>query len=98
MPLANAVDALGDRVLRQDTAPNHAGIDQRMASQHRARIEHRIATDFSPVADQRAEFAQAGGEDGMIDAERNEVAGELEIGNDDACGEMDLAPRIESPT
>ena len=58
----DTVDGFRDRVGGQDAAPGDAGIDQRAAPEDRAGIDHGVAADLGPVADERAELAQAGGE------------------------------------
>ena len=51
---------LGHAVGRKDALPLHAGVNDRIASDHGTGAHHGIASNFSTVADNRAEFAQTG--------------------------------------
>ena len=57
----NRLPQLDDAVCRQDPTKTYSGIDDAISTNDRARIENRVAADFRPIANYRAEFPQAGG-------------------------------------
>src|SRR5689334_2489264 len=52
---------LRDVIRREHAAPLHAGINDRAPSDQRAGREHAVATDLGLIADDGAEFFEAGG-------------------------------------
>src|ERR1700691_4289971 len=85
---ADAVGAFRDGVGGEDAAPGYAGVDERAASQDGAGIDDGVAADFASAAEERAKLAQAGAQHRVTDAKGDEVAVELEVGDDYARREM----------
>jgi hypothetical protein len=79
-----------DHVRGQDAAPEDVRVNHRAASEDAAGVQHGVAAHFRAVAEQRAEFAQAGVKRLAVHLHLD-VAGEhLEVGNFHARAEVRL--------
>src|SRR4051812_15262259 len=66
---------LGYHVRREDAAPVAAGINQRVATDDAAGVQDAVAADLGEIAEQGAEFAEAGVEGFAVELDFD-VAGE----------------------
>ena len=79
---------LDDARRRQDAAKIRSGINDAIAAQNGAGIDHRIAADLRPITDNRAEFLQAGGDAAISRAHVNLAVIEFHIRENHARAEM----------
>lgn len=79
---------MGNGGRRQVAAEIHAGHDQRARPEQRAGIEHGIATDLGPVAEDGAELPQPGADHAGVGADGDLALVEPEVGADHARPEV----------
>src|ERR1700733_13188226 len=81
---------LQDAILRQNSAEVSEGIDQRIATDDRARANDGVTTEFCPVAYNSSKFAQAGRNELGFRFHGDLLAVQSDIGEDDTGTEMHL--------
>src|SRR5437016_6604377 len=79
-----------NHVRRQHAAPVYVWINHRVAPNDAAGVQDGIAADFSMVADEGAEFAQAGIDSFLADFHGHIAGKKFEIGNLDPSSQMRL--------
>ena len=79
-----------DHVRGQNAAPEYVRINHRAAAEDAAGVQHGVAAGFRAVAQQRAEFAQAGVEGFSVNLDKDISGHQFEIGNFHARAEVRL--------
>src|SRR5271154_7183378 len=80
----------GDHVRGQNAAPENVRVNHRAAPEDAAGVQHGVAAGFRAVAQQRAEFAQAGVKRHTVHVHKNIAGQKFEVGNFYARAEVRL--------
>jgi hypothetical protein len=81
---------LHQTAVEEDAAEIYAGVNHAIAADNRAGIDYRVAADLGSIADDCAEFSQAGGNLAVRYAQSNFGVIEFDVRENYACAKVRL--------